>query len=250
MLRSNAATLSAHAAAVHLTALAVLFGLASCNSEPAPVQSAVTELYNDGTAKEKVLYRPDPQSEERQVVERRTYHSNGDLIKINPTDGSVQYYHNIRDTLLTRSGLRSFLRGTWRIQNSLDAFKDLPNGKTATVKTTEFRRFSGDTLTVYQQSLLRTPSGRKLVSRLKIAFTVRYIPPLRLGLKRHLYTETRGQRNKANRALDPQLQRSVIDTLQIYRPDLFAIHSDAPGPDVKRYARASIPFSLRAAFQD
>jgi len=203
-----------------------LLSLSGC-FQPEPEPRVITESsYKSGQPMKERLYIPGSPPTN---LEMRTYDKQGTLIKVKDMqDGTIDYYDELYDTLRTRSGLRAYLQGAWKRGGIKKGYKKLPNGQMADVRTKEARYFRGDSLVLVQDSEIIAPSGRRLRSVVEVCFRVRYLAPLRISLEEKLYVKTRSA-TEGRSSLTPDLRAAVVDTLRLFRPDLYYVQTASPG---------------------
>lgn len=98
---------------LHVVLVFLLFLLIACGEN---VREEVTDRYPTGEKKEILIYEGEGTDE--QLVERRTYTKNGELIRIEDVaKNDTLYYGEIKSRLSSPSGLRDFLsRKSWKYE--------------------------------------------------------------------------------------------------------------------------------------
>jgi len=228
--------------AMRLFALAFLAAslvlLVGCSQET-EVHEIVVDRYRDGTPRKVEHYSGE--RENRRVHRHEIYHHDGTLVKLSDYDtGEVLFYDELQDTLRTPGGLRAFLRGMWRRQSTIEAYRLLPNNQRAHVQSREFWRYRGDTLSISHFSQIRAPSGQIQRQHLELGLRIQYRAPSFVSVQEQIYSRS-GSSIVPGRdsSISADAQQMLVDTLRIYRPDLFAIHTAAADNGIIRFQRVT-----------
>lgn len=231
-------------AAVVLTVVMYLVVTEYTRAAP-PLQEAITDLYPNGEKRRVEFFRGAGAS--RRVVRVETYHQDGQLIKrVDRSAGRIQYYDDLVDTLRTESGLRAYLDGGWERTSYITAKAPLEDGRFAQVTTKEFRFYSADTLRVVHFSRLRGAPASQSTRHFEAAFLYDILPPHHIALRRQLYSRSGSSAVKAQKeSLSADVRSTLVDTVRVYRPDMFSIHTATASDGMVRYKRlpyGKLPF--------
>jgi len=210
-----------------------------------PLQEAIIDLYPNGEKRTVEFFHGAGPS--RRVIRTETYHHDGQLIKrVDRTSGQIQYYDDLLDTLRTSSGLRAYLDGGWERTSLITAKAPLEEGGFAQVTSKEFRFYSADTLRVVHFSRLRGAPVSQSTRHFEAAFLYDVLPPYYISLTRQLYARSGGSAVTAEKeSLSDDVRSTLVDTVRVYRPDMFSIHTASASDGMVRYKRlpsAHLPF--------
>lgn len=223
-------------AAVFL-AVAMYLVVAEYTRAAPPLQEAITHLYPTGEKRRVEYFRGSGAS--RRVVRVETYHQDGQIIKrVDRFSGRVQYYDDLVETLRTSSGLRAYLDGAWERTSYITAKAPLEDGGFAEVTSKEFRLYSADTLRVVHFSRLRGAPASQSTRHFEAAFLYDILPPYHIVLRRQLYARSGPSAVKAKKEfLSEDVRSTLVDTVRVYRPDMFSIHTATASDGMVRYKR-------------